>query len=310
MKPWVLSAATFILVISCFLNAQSFRDTSSGSSNTNELEIQIEPVVLASEMLGSELATINLVCARGLSTKKAADEAACLTLLDAWVERVKSETEKRHSAFTRRPDYYDNSEAKFQMIQLVLTLQEDCGVQYIEERVGVPDDEALRDVSFFRDSSDVFLTGVLGPGRRGTCASLPVLVVAVGRRLGYPLTLVATKGHVFARWESPEEGEVFNIETAGRGVDFPPNDRYRRWPFRLTPQEISEEGFLRSFGPSEELAYCLELRGYCLIANGRHAEATEALMAALKLRPRSRNLQALVEMSMAAVQRELERGGT
>jgi hypothetical protein len=47
----------------------------------------------------------------------------------------------------------------------------------------------------------LFLHG-LTQGRGGTCLSMPVAYVAVGRRLGYPLKLVTAKGHLFARWES------------------------------------------------------------------------------------------------------------
>jgi hypothetical protein len=57
---------------------------------------------------------------------------------------------------------------------------------------------------FFADPSKVFLHGLLGPERVGTCSSLPVLYVAVGRQLGYPLKLVTAKGHLFVRWEGAE----------------------------------------------------------------------------------------------------------
>ncbi len=38
---------------------------------------------------------------------------------------------------------------------------------------------------FFSDASDFFLQGLLLDKRYGTCASMPYLYVAVGRRLGY-----------------------------------------------------------------------------------------------------------------------------
>jgi hypothetical protein len=162
------------------------------------------------------------------------------------------------------------------------------------------------DASFFADASAVFLSGVLSDPGRGSCASIPVLVVAVGRRLGYPLRLVSTKGHLFARWDGGESGEPgesrerFNIEAAGRGVNFFGDEHYRRWPFPVSDREVAEEGYLESFGAAEELAMCLELRGYCLYASGRRREAAEALGAALRLRPQSRNLRRLVERATAA----------
>ena len=108
---------------------------------------------------------------------------------------------------------------------------------------------------------------VTAPERRsalalGTCSSLPVLQVAVGRRLGYPLKLVATKGHLFVRWEGA--GERFNIEAAGQGVNRFTDDYYRHWPLEITPAEEVAEGYLKSLTPPEELAVFLSIRGMCL----------------------------------------------
>ena len=101
----------------------------------------------------------------------------------------------------------------------------------------------------------------------GTCSSLPVLQVAVGRRLGYPLKLVTTKGHLFVRWEDAHER--FNIEAAGRGVNRFTDDYYRHWPFELAPAEEVAEGYLKSLTPPEELAVFLSIRGMCLREAGR-----------------------------------------
>lgn len=256
-----------------------------------------------------DLAEMNLACAKGLPGTEELDEAQCLSVLDGWVRRIEAVTKRNRHWYIEKPSYYDSSEAKYKIIQLVLTLQQDCGVGYDPAKISVPNRADLADPGFFRDASDVFLSGALGGRRRGTCASLPVLVVAAGRRLGYPLKLVATKGHVFARWESAEGLERFNIEVAGQGVDCYPDDYYRNWPFRLSEREMSDEGFLRSMGTDEEEAFCLELRGYCLAANERYSEAATALASALKHRPNSRNLQRLVAHMQTMARRESNNKG-
>ena len=114
---------------------------------------------------------------------------------------------------------------------------------------------------------------------------MPVLMVAVGRRLGYPLKLVTAKGHLFARWE--DEQERFNIETAGRGLSTFPDSHYRSWPFRATPLEIKRERHLKSLTPQEELAVFLEIRAFCLKENGLYQQAIETLMRALDIIPES-----------------------
>ena len=194
-----------------------------------------------------------------------------------------------------RPGYYENSEAKYAAIQLVLTLQQDVGIQYNPDRISILRKEDLNNPGFFRNANDVFLTGVLSDVRCGTCASIPMLVVAVGRRLGYPLKLATTKGHIFVRWEGPGVRERFNIEVTGRGVDFYSDEYYRSWPLPLSEEEVAAEGFLKSLTAEEELSLCLELRGYVLMANRRYREAVPAFEAALRHRPGSRNLRVLVD---------------
>jgi hypothetical protein len=204
------------------------------------------------------------------------------------------------------------------MLMLAVVLAEDFGVRYAPNRIGTAA-EARMDDGFFADPRYVFLQGLLTPPSSsspsnpqlstlnsqpstlnsqlpalnsqpstlnhaaGTCSSLPVLQVAVGRRLGYPLKLVTTKGHLFVRWEGAHE--TFNIEAAGQGVNRFTNDYYRHWPFEITPAEEAAEGYLKSLPPPEELAVFLSIRGMCLREAGRLPEAAEAFAAATRLAP-------------------------
>jgi hypothetical protein len=64
-----------------------------------------------------------------------------------------------------------------------------------------------------KDVDDHFICGILNEKRMGTCATLLVFAVALGRRLGYPLKLVKVPDHLFFRWE--DESERFNVEYNG-----------------------------------------------------------------------------------------------
>ncbi len=144
----------------------------------------------------------------------------------------------------------------------------------------------------FRDSRDLFIHGIIdGPG--GTCASMPVLYVAVGRRLGYPLKLVETRGHLFIRWDDPSGcvfglPEVFNIDGAGYGMASHPDDFYRTWPDPWTKADIEGGWYLKSLSREEELAAFLVTRGECLFDNGRLDEAIQAWTWASGLVPHDR----------------------
>jgi hypothetical protein len=187
------------------------------------------------------------------------------------------------------------------MVMLAVVLAEDFRVRYAPNKIGTAAEARMGD-GFFADARDVFLLGLVTPPinsqpptlnfRTGTCSSLPVLQVAVGRRLGYPLKLVTTKGHLFVRWEDAHER--FNIEAAGKGVNRFTDDYYRHWPLEVSPSEEREEGYLKSLSPAEELAVFLSIRGMCLREAGRWPEAADAFAAAARLAPACRGYQLML----------------
>jgi hypothetical protein len=133
---------------------------------------------------------------------------------------------------------------------------------------------------------------------------MPVLYAAVGRRLGYPLTLVHTKAHVFARWDDPEGRhplgpERFNIEATGPGFSRYPDEYYETWPLPTTEQERTDFCYLRSLSPREELAAFLANRGACLQDNLRLLEAQEAFSRAHELAPDNRQYVFMNDVNLA-----------
>ena len=168
-----------------------------------------------------DIVTANLHCAEVLPGAEAFDSMMAKATLEKWSDRVRNETSRHLYRFRQNPAEFNDSEAYFRMLTLVTVLQEDCGVRYNPERMQSPN---------FADSRDLFLHGLLTGKHQGTCVSMPVLYVAVGRRLGYPLKLVTSKAHVFARWESPDGRERLNIEATSQGLNCFPDDYYLAWP--------------------------------------------------------------------------------
>jgi len=239
-----------------------------------------------------ELARMNLLCAERASGAEKMDVPACLFRLEEWAKRVRVETERHQYRYKHNPSEIENSEGFYKMLMIAVVLAEDFGVRYSSERRIDPSAASAND-KFFADSRDVFLHGLLGPERRGTCSSLPVLYVAIGRQLSYPLKLVTTKGHLFVRWEGA--GERFNIEAAGNGLNRFDDDYYRRWPFAITSEEEKAEGYLQSLNPSGELAVFLSIRVQCLRAAQRFKEALDAQEQVCRLMPKSRIQPELLE---------------
>ena len=213
-----------------------------------------------------DIARMNLLCASRLPSTQDFDIEHALAKLDEWAQRVAFETDRHLYRISdpRFAEHYGHSEAQFRAEMLAQVLQEDLGVKY----------NMTADGNFsFADPSVGFIHGMIpGPGETveqtagGTCVSMPVLYVAVGRRLGYPLKLSTTDSHVFARWDgeahpNPAWRERFNCETTN-GFSRHGDEYYRSWPKPVTEQEIARHGYLKSLTPAEELALFLATRGH------------------------------------------------
>jgi hypothetical protein len=234
---------------------------------------------------------LNLLCASGLSAANEPDISQCLTTLNSWAQHVRSETERHRYRYERNPAEFENSPGFFRMVMLAVVLTEDYGVHYDPGRMSGPESTRMDD-GFFADPRSVFLHGLLGPERVGTCSSLPVLYVAVGRQLGYPLKLVTTRGHLFVRWEGG--GERFNVEVTGHGLNRFDDDYYRHWPLEISRTEEQAEGYLQSLTPVGELSAFLSVRGMCQREAGRLSEAAESFAAASRLSPGCRSYQTML----------------
>lgn len=188
--------------------------------------------------------------------------------------------------FQRKPENSNHPEAQFRIMAMITVLQRDLGVRYNPACMTGPDNAI--------DSRNNFLHGPID-GHGGTCCSLPVLYLAIGRRLGYPLKLVEAKEHYFVRWDdSPRDR--FNIESTSVGFSPRNDDYYRTWPNPITATEIAKGLFLQSFTPRQELAAFIAARGHCLLDNLRVVEAMEAYHHANKLDKKHNGFWAVATM--------------
>ncbi len=320
MKPllWLLTLLAFVVAGSwwklggCFSEAQGGRgpQPSRGllASNLQQL------LAASSAQIGEyDIALLDLLCAEGLPGAEAMNPQDCIATLDGWAERVRSETERNLHRYRANPREFDSSEAYFRMLMMAVVVYEDFSVRYNPERISSPGAVDPND-HFFADSRDIFLHGLLQPTlnhqpstlnlRFGTCSSMPVLYIAIGRRLGYPLKLVTTKSHLFLRWEGA--GERFNLEATGKGMNRYDDKHFKQWPFPVTEEEIQADGYLKSLTPVEELALFFSLRGHCLKDAGRMSEAVTSYTAAVRLVPAARPYCLL----LAAAQQERARPGS
>ena len=233
------------------------------------------------ELARLDIASVHLLCADGLPS--GAYGMPPMTVLGIprildWIDRItQSVHQMTHCLSPHRasmPEEFQRSEALFRMACLVSVVRRDFGIR---------GDDRLNHNPDFSDSRYLFLHGIF-EGCGGTCATLPVLYAAIARRLGYPLYLVRTHSHLFARWQGTD-GERFNVECTSTGLDCPPDVHYLTWPFPVDPREGDAGKWLVINSPREELSGFLIMRAACLNANGRHAEAMESARRAYEVAP-------------------------
>ena len=278
--------ARFLLLITCLLSLvgcerrreYAIEDELKPLTPRDLLEMPVENLDRV------DIGRMNIICARNVIRDEVLDTEKYVARLDEWAETAGCIEQKYLPAYEKNAARYDNSLAKFKAVTLALTIQQDlkCGYNMELIRSGAMND--LRSPRFFRNPDDVFITGLLKRGK-GSCSSLPVLFVALGRRLHYPVFLAHTKGHLYCRWDDGRES--FNIEMTGQGVDTPPDSFYRGMPYNPSPDDIVKEGMLRNLTNGESLGLFLEISAMNREAHGDMDLAFLFYGLALRLRPES-----------------------
>lgn len=236
------------------------------------------------ELAKYDIAYLNLVCAQGLNGSEDLDIQACLQRLDEMARVVGANTQASAYMFTNNPASFDNSIGQFNSICMVTFAVKGFGVMYDPSKIETVDNLSSND-DFFADSKGIFLNGLLQTDQpMGTCSSLPVYWIALGRRLGYPLYMSNTFMHFFVRWDDLS-GDRFNFEGSQNGCGITDDDHYKEWPTKVDEGKIEYYGLLSSFSRKEELMHFLIARGTCLRANKRYKEAILANALAYKCYP-------------------------
>ncbi len=266
--------------------------------NPAETEITLGGLVdMREEKLATmDIAALNLICSEGLPGRNKMPAAEQLRKIDQMAEAVRRETMHNYHQFLEKPQEFEHSEPFYRVLVLNSVLGKDFGLHYNPAKIAPATMETLQDHSFYENADDVFISGLLGNNHMGTCSSMPVVCVAVGRRLGYPLKLVVAKAHLFFRWEDGKERRNFDCTN---GISSSPDSYYQQWPFPVSDDEVKRGWYLRSLTPREELATFLAARGAVLRFHGRITEALLAQTQACLLHPDHPDLQTALAMTIS-----------
>jgi hypothetical protein len=224
-----------------------------------------------------DVAEVDLICADGLPGSSRIDRSGCLRTLDTWTDCVRNWTAAAEVEYWQPdPASFDHSEPLFRMVSLVTALKQHCGVRYDPKAAGKGPGDPF-------EFDEQFIHGAI-QGDGGTCATLPLVFAAVGRRLGYPVKVVNNQRHVFCRWDDPATGTRVNVEGSSGGVDSYPDDHYRSWPEPMSSAADERAyGWLTSWTPRRELANAIGQRGYVWKDHGEHHRAVECFLVAAEV---------------------------
>ncbi len=218
------------------------------------------------------------MCATSLPGSESLNIEQCLATLDRWTDGIQRYSQYAIREFETNPEVYHHQLgfAYFAAMVTFLRHPRGLGISYQPTAIGN---------NHFWDSRDDFIHGMLTRGL-GTCASMPVLYVAVGRRLGYPLHLAISNGHFFCQWVN-DDGSRINLEGSGAsGSEMLPDTHFYYWPTSLDARQLALNRYLRPLTREEELAAFLQTRANCFASVGRFAEAAEAILQAHQVAPK------------------------
>jgi hypothetical protein len=248
-----------------------------------------------------DLALMSLLCAEGLPGSESLDVQQCIATIGAWAGHVDRETKRNFHHFLEQPQEFKSSLPYYRMGMLGTVLAEDMRIKYNPEREEplVKGPIEARSVqqwnTFFADSRDVFIHGLINGNHVGTCSSMPFLYASIARRLGYPVTVAARKYHLYLRYEGAH-GEHLNVEaTENLGFSTPGDEEYRNMVFPMTQEEIDGMGWLRPLSNREILGGCLLTRSICLRSAKRYDEQIKTLDAATRYLPGTALMKRVLE---------------
>ncbi len=190
-----------------------------------------------------------------------------------WLSSVEAE-------FRKTPEDWDNDIHMFRLGMLSQFLDQALGIAYKESH------RELKKVSY-TDPNDLFLTGVIDT-RRGTCGTIAELHLALGWRLGWPVTLTKSWWHCLLRFDNGQV--VWNLETTdtGRGAFSCQTDAYIMQRDDIDPEHVRSGSDLNTLTPRQVLGVFVGSRGRHLWDTMKIQEARKDFELALTLYPQSR----------------------
>jgi hypothetical protein len=199
---------------------------------------------------------------------------------DKWANEIKRGLRDRERDFHETPWHWKNDLAFFRLGYVCWYVDQHLGIRFRE-------DQKDHAPASYIHPNNLFLNGVMD-SRRGTCANMALLHVALAWRLRWPVSLACAWSHLICRYD---DGKIqHNIEATkngGSGFHSHPDDYYLH-EYRMTRKAITCGSDLRALTPREMLGVFVGIRAR-YFQDTRQIELAEAdFLLARHLFPRNR----------------------
>lgn len=252
-------------------------------------------------LLDAELAQVdpvemNLLVAKSIPGLAGLEIGHYQRLADKWAEEVRRRLPGAERVFWKTPQKWKNDVNFFRLGVL-------CG--YLEYEADIAYNEDQRDGKeiWYTNPSDLFLNGVMDT-RRGTCGNMAALHVAIGWRLGWPVSLACARSHHICRYDDGKVTHNIEATQAGYGGFKSDPDDYLIEKYGLTSKAILSGSDLRAVTPRERLGIFVGFRARHMRDTNNLAEAERDYLLARHLFPSSRCLY--FGATWVAIQRSTE----
>lgn len=235
---------------------------------------------------------MNLIVARGIPGLESLDIPKYAKTVDEWASTI-DKANKAAERFSKEEATYKVSR-EFWMAggMAVMLAGPRFGIAYTSEHL----DESKPEQQFAHGIID---------DKRGTCATMPVLYMAIGHRLGWPIKGVVSRDHMWARWDDGKRGgqrfnlDATNADSNGADGSFASltDQEYADW-LKTAPEFIQSGSDMTSLTARQLLGVFLQSRAGYWRAQGNRIRQREDLALAVQCFPQNIDIRMCYESAL------------
>ncbi len=196
---------------------QSNRSSHSSSGIAGRRSLADLMALSDAELERIDIVEMSVAVAREIPGLGNLDYGKYRRVVDGWTDQFRLWLPTVEYAFHQDPSKYHSDINFFRLGMLAQFLDQSVGVAYVQEQreAQVEARRKGRKVEVaYTDPGHLLLHGLIDT-KRGTCATMPALHVAIARRLGWPVALACATSHYVCRYDDGQR--VYNIEATDTG---------------------------------------------------------------------------------------------